>query len=57
MRKTDPLGIIATVAGSRSSGYSGDGRAAVQAELFSPGGMALDEAGNGYFAEYYSKVV
>ena len=57
VRKIDPLGIITTFAGSRSPGYSGDGRAAVQAELLGPSGMALDEAGNTYFAEYYSNVV
>ncbi len=39
-------GIITTVAGSGTSGYSGDGAAPTNARLNGPNGIALDSAGN-----------
>ncbi len=44
-------GEITTVAGNGSSGYSGDGGPATSAELCSPGGVAVDAAGNLYIAD------
>jgi NHL repeat len=44
-------GIITTVAGTGQAGYSGDGRAATQAQLNSPYGIALDAANNLYIVD------
>ena len=44
-------GVITTVAGTGSPGYSGDGGAATAAELNSPFGLALDTAENLYIAD------
>ena len=43
--------IITTVAGDGTQSYSGDGKAAIDAELFIPQGLALDAAGNLYIAD------
>ena len=52
IRKVDfRSGIITTVAGSGSPGFSGDGGAATAAELSYPDGVALDSLGNLYFAD------
>ncbi|MBW2175245.1 MAG: hypothetical protein JRF64_11780, partial [Deltaproteobacteria bacterium] len=48
VRKIDTEGIITTVAGNGTSGYSGDGGPAVDASLRVPDGIALDSAGNIY---------
>jgi sugar lactone lactonase YvrE len=44
-------GLITTVAGNGTGGYSGDGGAATSAELFDPSGVAVDSAGNLYIAD------
>ncbi|HOI96658.1 MAG TPA: tandem-95 repeat protein [Syntrophobacter fumaroxidans] len=44
-------GNLVTVAGGRSQGYSGDGGAADSAALNRPRGIAVDAAGNIYFAD------
>ena len=44
-------GIITTVAGTGTRGYSGDGGPATQAQLGGPGDIAVDVAGNIYFAD------
>src|ERR1019366_9776569 len=46
-----PNGIITTVAGNGTNGYSGDGGAATNAELFSPTGVAVDATGNLFIAD------
>ncbi len=48
VRKIDTEGIITTVAGNGTCGYSGDGGPAVDATLEDPDGIALDSAGNIY---------
>jgi pimeloyl-ACP methyl ester carboxylesterase len=51
IRMVSPSGIITTVAGSGTLGYSGDGAAATSAELNYPGGVAVDAQGNIYIAD------
>jgi len=46
VRKVSASGIITTVAGNGSSGYSGDGGPATLAHLDSPYGIAVDSDGN-----------
>ena len=54
IRKVDTNGIITTVAGNGGSGYSGDGGAAVNAQLFLPLGVTVDSTGNLYIADTYN---
>ena len=51
VRKVTPDGKIAAFAGGASAGYAGDGGAAVNAQLRSPHGLAVDAAGNVYIAD------
>jgi sugar lactone lactonase YvrE len=50
-------GIITTVAGTGTAGYSGDGGPATSANLNSPFGIAVDAAGNIYIADYFNNRV
>jgi sugar lactone lactonase YvrE len=50
IRKVSISGIITTVAGKGTEGFSGDGGAATSAELY-PWGVALDPSGNLYIAD------
>ncbi len=52
IRKVSPDGIISTVAGNGIEGFSGDGGAAKDAQLNSPAGLAFDEAGNLFIADW-----
>ena len=49
---TVSTGIISTVAGSGSTGYSGDGGQATAASVHRPHGVDLDSAGNIYAGDY-----
>jgi trimeric autotransporter adhesin len=51
---TKSTGIISTVAGTGSSGYSGDGVLATSTGLSSPKGVAIDASGNIYIADTYN---
>ncbi len=44
-------GIIQTTAGNGTPGFSGDGGAATQAQVFEPGSLALDATGNLFFSD------
>ena len=48
---TAASGIITTIAGNSTAGYSGDGKSALLAELFQPKGVAVDSAGNVYISD------
>ncbi|PJA78412.1 MAG: hypothetical protein CO149_04185 [Nitrospirae bacterium CG_4_9_14_3_um_filter_51_5] len=47
-------GVITTVAGTGESGYTGDGRPAVESALAGPSGLALDQDGNLYIADTFN---
>jgi sugar lactone lactonase YvrE len=51
VRMVAPSGIITTVAGNGSYGYSGDGQPATSAKLNGPYGIAVDSSGNLYIAD------
>jgi len=51
IREITPGGIICTVAGNGTPGYSGDGGAATSASLNSPEGVTVDAAGNVFIAD------
>jgi gliding motility-associated-like protein len=51
IRKVNTAGIITTMAGTGTSGYSGDGAPATLAQLSFPGSIVIDNAGNLYTAD------
>jgi len=51
IRKVDTNGIITTLAGNGTVGYSGDGGAATNASLNYPNGVAADSFGNVFIAD------
>jgi len=54
VRKVNTSGIISTVAGTGTSGWTGDGGAATAAKLNGPYGLALDPSGNLFIADRYN---
>ena len=54
LRRVDPSGTIATIAGTGERGYSGDGGPAVAAQLSLPTGVTVDAAGNLYIADRHN---
>ena len=57
IRKVDTNGIITTVAGDGSLGYTPDGGPATSASLTNPTGVAVDPAGNLFIAELWNSLV
>jgi trimeric autotransporter adhesin len=51
VRKVTPAGVISTVAGNGTSGFSGDGGPATSAQLADPRSVAVDAGGNLYIAD------
>lgn len=51
VRKIDKSGIVTTIAGNGSAGFSGDGGPAGSAQLYGPYHIALDDAGNIFIAD------
>jgi len=54
VRRVDSDGIVTTVAGNGTAGYSGDGGAATNAELNSPYAVAADGRGNVFISDYWN---
>jgi hypothetical protein len=54
---TKSTGIITTVAGNGTSGYTGDGGTATSAELKQPAGVIVDAGGNIYISDTYNMVI
>lgn len=52
VRKISTAGIITTLAGNGSPGYSGDGGQAVNAQISFPGGVVVDNSGNLFVSDY-----
>ena len=57
VRQVYPNGLIATIAGNGSRGYSGDGGLATQAQLNAPSAIALGSNGNLYVADMANNAV
>ena len=53
IRRIDTAGRIATIAGTGTRGFSGDGGPATEARIEQPRSIAVDSLGNIYFAEYF----
>lgn len=51
IRKINASGIISTIAGNDTAGFSGDGGPAAMAKLNQPRGIAVDAIGNIYFSD------
>jgi sugar lactone lactonase YvrE len=54
IRRITPDGIIATIAGTGTRGFSGDGGPALAAQLAMPAQVLLDPAGNLYVADFFT---
>jgi hypothetical protein len=50
-------GVITTVAGTGTPGYTGDGGPAISAKLWAPSSLALDVHGNLFIADAYNNVI
>ena len=57
VRRVTPDGIITTIAGTGTGGYSGDNGPASAAELYLPQGLAIDGTGNLYIADGGNRVI
>ncbi len=57
VRMVNSAGIISTVVGNGTAGYSGDGEAATAAELSTPSGVTFDVCGNFYISDQANNVI
>lgn len=55
VRKVDASGIMTTIAGDGTPGFSGDGGLAVSSRLNGPASVTLDAAGNIYIADKFNE--
>jgi sugar lactone lactonase YvrE len=57
IRLVNTSGIISTIAGNGTGGYSGDGGAATAAEINFVRGVALDTIGNVYISDFFNHCI
>lgn len=57
IRKVDLAGIITTFAGTGTQGYASTNGPAISSNLYGPGGMVFDKAGNMYFSDTGNDVI
>jgi sugar lactone lactonase YvrE len=57
IRKVSPDGVVSTVAGTGSGGFSGDGGPAINAQFASPFAVAVDGGGDLFVADIYGSRV
>jgi sugar lactone lactonase YvrE len=57
IRKLDTSGILTTIAGTGTQGYSGDGGQATAAELYRPAGVAFDSSGTLYISDWFNNCI
>ena len=57
IRRITPTGIITTIAGNGTAGYSGDGGPATQATLYFPSAVSIDPSGDIYIADSSNFVI
>lgn len=57
IRKINNSGVISTICGTETAGYSGDGGPALSAKLKNPSDLAIDASGNIYIADNGNYVV
>lgn len=57
IRKIDTSGVISTIIGNGTAGYSGDNGPAIAAQLNSPSDIAFDKRGNIYIADGMNFVI
>ncbi len=57
IRKVTPSGIISTICGTGSAGFSGDGGPATAAKLFNPWGITGDRKGNIYISDRGNQII
>jgi hypothetical protein len=54
IRKVNTSGVISTIAGTGTIGYSGDGGMGTSAMLYYPAYLAVDDTGNVYFSDMWN---
>jgi trimeric autotransporter adhesin len=52
IRKISPRGIITTIAGNGTAGFSGDGGIATSSSFYTPNAVAVDASGNLFIADF-----
>jgi sugar lactone lactonase YvrE len=57
VRKINSSGIITTIAGNGTQGYSGDNGPATTAQLYNPNDIAINGAGNIFIAEVANNII
>jgi sugar lactone lactonase YvrE len=57
IRMVNAAGIITTIAGNGTTGYSGDGGPATNAQIYWPSGVAIDRMGNIYIADQFNDAI
>jgi sugar lactone lactonase YvrE len=57
VRKINTAGIVTTIAGTGTAGFSGNGGPATAANIKAPLGLAADNAGNIYFCDLWNNCV